>query len=131
MPNTESLKKFVDTMWDAEIVPTLFEYIKIPNKSPSFDKEWEKHGYMEEAVKMFEGWAHKHLDKFPGATLAVERLPGRTPLIFIEVPGTGTDTIMLYGHLDKQPEMKGWFEGFGPWIPLIKDDKLYGRGGAD
>ena len=131
MPNTESLKKFVDAMWDDEIVPTLFEYIKIPNKSPSFDKDWEKHGYMEQAVTMFEGWARRHLDKFPGATLTVERLPGRTPLIFIDIPGTGSDCIMLYGHLDKQPEMKGWFEGFGPWIPLIKDDKLYGRGGAD
>jgi acetylornithine deacetylase/succinyl-diaminopimelate desuccinylase-like protein len=131
MPKPESLKKFVDAMWDDEIVPTLFEYIKIPNKSPNFDKDWEKHGYMEEAVTMFEGWARRHLEKFPGATLTVERLPGRTPLIFIDIPGTGTDCIMLYGHLDKQPEMTGWFEGFGPWIPLIKDDKLYGRGGAD
>lgn len=131
MPNTESLRKFVDTMWDDEIVPTLFEYIKIPNKSPAFDKDWEKHGYMEDAVTMFEGWARRYLEKLPGATLTVERLPGRTPLIFIDVPGTGSDCVLLYGHLDKQPEMKGWFEGFGPWIPLIKDDKLYGRGGAD
>ena len=131
MPDTQSLKNFVDAMWDDEIVPTLFEYIKIPNKSPSFDKDWEKHGYMEQAVTMFEGWARRHLDKFPGATLTVERLPGRTPLIFIDIPGTGSDCVMLYGHLDKQPEMKGWFEGYGPWTPLIKDDKLYGRGGAD
>ncbi|MBX3501113.1 MAG: M20 family metallopeptidase [Alphaproteobacteria bacterium] len=131
MPDTESLKKFVDAMWDDEIVPTLFDYIKIPNKSPSFDKDWEKHGYMDEAVTMFEAWARRHLATFPGATLTVERLPGRTPLIFIDIPGTGSDCVMLYGHLDKQPEMKGWFEGFGPWIPLIKDDKLYGRGGAD
>jgi acetylornithine deacetylase/succinyl-diaminopimelate desuccinylase-like protein len=131
MPDTQSLKTFVDAMWDDEIVPTLFEYIKIPNKSPSFDKDWEKHGYMEQAVTMFEGWARRHLGKFPGATLTVERLPGRTPLIFIDIPGTSSDCVMLYGHLDKQPEMKGWFEGFGPWIPLIKDDKLYGRGGAD
>ncbi|MGE0423359.1 MAG: M20/M25/M40 family metallo-hydrolase [Reyranellaceae bacterium] len=131
MPRPESLKKFVDTMWDDEIVPTLFEYIKIPNKSPSFDKDWEKHGYMEEAVTMFEDWARRHLGTFPGATLTVERLPGRTPLIFIDIPGAGSDCVMLYGHLDKQPEMKGWFDGYGPWIPLIKGDKLYGRGGAD
>ena len=59
------------------------------------------------------------------------RLPGRTPLIFIEVPGDSDDTVLLYGHLDKQPEMKGWAEGMGPWIPVLKGDKLYGRGGAD
>ena len=37
----------------------------------------------------------------------------------------------MYGHLDKQPEMKGWAEGTGPWQPVIKDGKLFGRGGAD
>jgi len=59
------------------------------------------------------------------------QLPGRTPVILIEVPGTTRDTVLLYGHLDKQPEMAGWAEGLGPWIPARKDDKLYGRGGAD
>jgi acetylornithine deacetylase/succinyl-diaminopimelate desuccinylase-like protein len=41
------------------------------------------------------------------------------------------DTVLLYGHLDKQPEMVGWAEGLGPWTPVMKDDKLFGRGGAD
>ena len=63
----------------------------------------------------------------------MERLPGRTPLILIEVPGArrSDDTVLLYGHLDKQPEMTGWAEGKGPWIPVLEGDKLYGRGGAD
>jgi len=39
--------------------------------------------------------------------------------------------VLLYGHLDKQPEMVGWAAGYGPWIPLLEGDKLYGRGGAD
>ena len=39
--------------------------------------------------------------------------------------------VMLYGHLDKQPEMTGWADDLGPWKPVIKGDKLYGRGGAD
>ncbi len=126
------LRKFVDEIWNAEIVPTLVEYIAIPNKSPSFEPNWEKLGHMEKAVELFVAWAEQKLPAL-GATLSVERLPGRTPLIFIDVPGSARDgdTVLLYGHLDKQPEMTGWAEGKGPWIPVIEGDKLYGRGGAD
>jgi acetylornithine deacetylase/succinyl-diaminopimelate desuccinylase-like protein len=124
-------KKLVDQCWDDEIVPTLVEYIKIPNKSPSFDPDWAAHGYMDEAVALFERWARAKLPSLPGATLKVVRLAGRTPVILIDVPGEGEDTVLLYGHLDKQPEMIGWTEGFGPWIPRLEGDKLYGRGGAD
>src|SRR5205085_7591181 len=97
----------------------------------AFDPEWASHGHMEEAVAMFERWARERLSGLPGATLEIVRLPGRTPLILIEVPGNKTDTVLLYGHLDKQPEMVGWLEGYGPWIPRLEGDKLYGRGGAD
>ena len=124
-------KKLVDQCWADEIVPTLVEYIKIPNKSPSFDPDWAAHGYVDEAVAVFERWARAKLPSLPGATLDVVRLPGRTPVILIEVPGEGEDTVLLYGHLDKQPEMVGWTEGLGPWIPRLEGDKLYGRGGAD
>jgi acetylornithine deacetylase/succinyl-diaminopimelate desuccinylase-like protein len=124
-------KKFVDQCWGDEIVPTLFEYIRIPNKSPSFDPDWAAHGYMDEAVALFERWAQAKLPALPGAALEVVRLPGRTPVIFIDVPGPGEDNVLLYGHLDKQPEMTGWAEGYGPWIPRLDNDKLYGRGGAD
>ena len=124
-------RKFVDQCWGDEVVPTLFEYIKIPNKSPSFDPDWAAHGFMEEAVALFERWARAKLSFLPGASLEVVRLPERTPVIVIDVPGEGTDTVLLYGHLDKQPEMVGWAEGYGPWIPRLEGDKLYGRGGAD
>ena len=124
-------RKFVDQCWGDEVVPTLFEYIKIPNKSPSFDPDWAAHGFMEEAVALFESWARAKLSFLPGASLEVVRLPERTPVIVIDVPGEGTDTVLLYGHLDKQPEMVGWAEGYGPWIPRLEGDKLYGRGGAD
>jgi len=122
---------FMERIWDDEIIPALTDYIRIPNKSPAFDADWEKHGYMEEAVEMFSAWAKAKLAAFQGATLEVVRLPGRTPLIFIEVPGTADGTVLMYGHLDKQPEMVGWDEGYGPWEPKLKDGKLYGRGGAD
>jgi acetylornithine deacetylase/succinyl-diaminopimelate desuccinylase-like protein len=126
-----SLRKFVDTIWNDEIVPTLTEYIAIPNKSPSFEPDWAKLGHMDKAVDLFVAWAEKKLPAL-NATLSVERLPGRTPLIFIDVPGAKSDdTVLLYGHLDKQPEMTGWSDGKGPWVPVLEGDKLYGRGGAD
>jgi acetylornithine deacetylase/succinyl-diaminopimelate desuccinylase-like protein len=128
-------QKHIDQCWGDEIVPTLAEYIKIPNKSPAFDPDWAAHGYMDEAVLLFERWARAKLPALPGATLDIIRLPGRTPVILIDVPGDGpdgdTDTVLLYGHLDKQPEMTGWTDGFGPWLPRLDGDKLYGRGGAD
>src|ERR1700720_595526 len=124
-------KNLVDQCWGDEIVPTLVEYIKIPTKSPSFDPDWAAHGNMDEAVTLFQRWAQAKLPSLPGATLEVVRLPGRTPVILIDVPGEGEDTVLLYGHLDKQPEMVGWTEGFGPWIPRLEGNKLYGRGGAD
>jgi acetylornithine deacetylase/succinyl-diaminopimelate desuccinylase-like protein len=131
MLDSGRLRRFVDQCWGDAIVPTLVDYIRIPNKSPAFDPDWASHGHMEEAVRLFEGWARDRLALLPGATLEVVRLPDRTPLILIEVPGNSADTVLLYGHLDKQPEMVGWLDGYGPWTPRLDGDKLYGRGGAD
>jgi acetylornithine deacetylase/succinyl-diaminopimelate desuccinylase-like protein len=125
-------QKFIDEIWGDSIVPELVEYVKIPNKSPHFDPDWEANGYMDDAVRQIEAWCRKQ--DIPGMSVEVVRLPGRTPLIFMEIPGTDADdedTILLYGHLDKQPEMTGWADGLGPWKPVIMDGKLYGRGGAD
>ena len=123
---------FVGAAWDKSIVPALTEYIRIPNKSPAYDADWQKHGHMDRAVKLIEGWCRSR--EIEGMKLEVVRLPDRTPVIFMEIPGTNgksDDTVLLYGHLDKQPEMTGWNAGLGPWEPVMKGDKLYGRGGAD
>jgi len=127
--NTAETRRFVDETWDRSIVPTLVEYVKIPNKSPSFDANWAEHGHMDRAAALAERWCREQ--DLPGMKLEVARLPGRTPLLFIEVPGDVDDTVLLYGHLDKQPEFTGWAEGLGPWMPVIRDGRLYGRGGAD
>ena len=119
--------------WDREIVPQLVEYIRVPAKSPHFDPAWEANGHIEKVIRQAEAWARAQPVK--GLAVEIVRLPGRTPLLFFEVPasgGAGGDrTVLLYGHLDKQPEMVGWREGFGPWVPVMEDGKLYGRGGAD
>jgi acetylornithine deacetylase/succinyl-diaminopimelate desuccinylase-like protein len=131
MMDVTRTRRFVDQCWGDDIVPALIEYIRIPNKSPAFDPDWSVHGYMDEAVALFERWARSKLPLLPGATLEIVRLPGRTPVIVIDIPGEGKDPVLLYGHLDKQPEMTGWAAGYGPWIPRLEGDKLYGRGGAD
>jgi acetylornithine deacetylase/succinyl-diaminopimelate desuccinylase-like protein len=118
-----------DRIWEEEIVPAITDYIRIPCKSPSFDREWREHGHMDRAVALIESWCRKQ--PLPGLTVEVVRLEGRTPVILMELPGKGDDTVLLYGHLDKQPEMIGWAEGKGPWDPVREGDKLYGRGGAD
>ena len=127
--NHKLLFNTVDTFWDKKIIPVLTEYIKIPNKSPSFDPEWEKHGHMDRVLNLALDWANEN--KPDGSTVTIERTPGRTPIIMVDVPGTKDGNILMYGHLDKQPEMDGWEDGLGPWTPVLKNDKLYGRGGAD
>jgi len=119
--------------WDEAIVPALVDYIRIPAKSPHFDAEWAKRGHIDAAVALAAEWCRRHA--IEGMALEVLRLEGRTPVLFVDVPaakgGEGAGTVLLYGHLDKQPEMSGWAEGLGPWTPVIRDGKLYGRGGAD
>jgi acetylornithine deacetylase/succinyl-diaminopimelate desuccinylase-like protein len=131
MTDAARLQGFIDHLWDDAVTPTLVDYIRIPNKSPAFDPDWAAHGHMDRATALLEAWARERIPALPGATLEVVRLDGRTPVILIEVPGEVDDTVLLYGHLDKQPEMHGWSEGLGPWEPVIRGDRLYGRGGAD
>lgn len=127
--DSAKVREFVSGMWDDSIIPELCEYIKIPNKSPLFDPDWEKNGFMDEAVALMERWCLSQPIK--GMKVEVARLPGRTPLLFCEIPGDCEETVLLYGHLDKQPEFSGWRDGLEPWKPVIRDGKLYGRGGAD
>jgi acetylornithine deacetylase/succinyl-diaminopimelate desuccinylase-like protein len=127
-----TLRDFVERKWNDEIVPALTDYIAVPAKSPAFDPDWQQHGYIERVVTEAAKWAETQPVR--GLKLEVVRLPGRTPVIFFESPATrsgSTETIVLYGHLDKQPEFAGWRNDLGPWTPKLEDGKLYGRGGAD
>ena len=126
---SENTRQFLDRFWEEEILPSLTAYIAVPNVSVMFDAEWEAHGHMETALEMGRAFMQKHAPE--DATLHVGRIPGRTPLLLLDCPGTAEGTILMYGHLDKQPEMVGWREGLGPWSPVREGDRLYGRGGAD
>jgi acetylornithine deacetylase/succinyl-diaminopimelate desuccinylase-like protein len=127
---TSQLSAYVNTFWEQEILPTLHEYIRIPNESPLFDPDWQAHGHMQRAVALVAEWIRRQ--NLPGATLEVLQDGDRTPLLLLEFPGTIGDTVLLYGHLDKQPPMVGWREGLGPWTPYLDaEGRLYGRGAGD
>jgi acetylornithine deacetylase/succinyl-diaminopimelate desuccinylase-like protein len=120
----------IEARWATSIVPALCEYVRIPNKSPAFDPAWEANGHMQRAVRLLEQWARDA--GIAGLVTEIVTLPGRTPLLFGEIPASGAaGTVLLYGHYDKQPEFDGWREGLGPWEPVLRDGRLYGRGGAD
>jgi acetylornithine deacetylase/succinyl-diaminopimelate desuccinylase-like protein len=132
MPVTEATARAIDEEFERSVVPTLFDYIRIPNQSPHFDREWRSKGHMDRAVELLSNWARERLPA--DTTLEVVRLGDRTPVVFIDVPATGGpegDAVLFYGHLDKQPPMTGWREGLGPWTPVREGDRLYGRGSAD
>ena len=127
--NKKELETSISKFWDDSILPTLIEYIKIPNKSPSFDPDWKENGHMDRVLSMATVWAKEHMPE--DAELIIKETPGRTPIILIDIPGEKDGNILMYGHLDKQPEMEGWDSDLGPWTPVIKENKLFGRGGAD
>ena len=122
----------VTSQWDDDIVGQLTDYIAIPAKSPAFDSDWAQHGHIDTVVRNAASWVEAQ--KVEGLTLEIVRLEGRTPVLFFEIPATranSTQTVLMYGHLDKQPEFTGWRSDLGPWTPKYEDGKLYGRGGAD
>jgi acetylornithine deacetylase/succinyl-diaminopimelate desuccinylase-like protein len=127
--NSAALRQFIENSWRTSIVERLQAYVRIPNKSPAFDPDWERHGYMDQAVELMAQWCRAQA--VPRMSVEVRRLPGMTPLLLVDIPGELSECVLLYGHLDKQPEFTGWLPGLGPWEPVIRDGKLYGRGAAD
>lgn len=142
--DAQTLQTQVDAAWQDRIVPELLRYIAVPAKSPMFDPDWAAHGLLDRVLRDAADWVRAQ--QVPGLQLEVLRLNDaqgrpRTPVLFFEVPASeGRDgtpapasgqTVLMYGHLDKQPEFSGWRSDLGPWTPKIDDGKLYGRGGAD
>jgi acetylornithine deacetylase/succinyl-diaminopimelate desuccinylase-like protein len=132
----DQLTRTVARTWDEAVLPALEAFIAIPNVSPAFDAGWADAGHMDDAVELVAGWCRAR--PVAGIEVSVHRLPGRTPVVVCDIPAFGggstggaDDTVLLYGHLDKQPPMSGWLDGLGPWTPVRRGDRLYGRGGAD
>jgi acetylornithine deacetylase/succinyl-diaminopimelate desuccinylase-like protein len=128
-----TLNSTVTRLWDTEILPSLSDLVAIPALSPVFDPAWAQNGHLDDAAAHVSKWVSDR--NLPGVTLETIRLDGRTPLVVVDIPATpgaeGAGTVVLYGHLDKQPPVGGWADGLGPWTPVIRDGRLYGRGAAD
>lgn len=121
--------RYIEDLWQQSILHRLTDYIRIPAKSPHFDPDWAAHGHIDEAMALVERWCLEQA--VAGMTVEVVRLDGRTPVLLIDIPGSGEGSVLLYGHLDKQPEMTGWDVDKGPWRPVLSGERLFGRGGAD
>ncbi len=133
--NAETALRDVTQAWDSKILKELTQYIEIPAKSPAFDSSWETNGYLDTVLRQTAAWIEAQ--KVAGLSLEIIRLPGRTPVLYFDIPATRAQsegsgqTVLMYGHLDKQPEFSGWRNDLGPWTPKYEEGKLYGRGGAD
>lgn len=125
------LSAFIETQWAARVMDPLLEYITIPCESPAFDPAWAEHGHIDRAATLLADWARAQLGGAAGASVEVIRLEGRTPVVFVDIPGDAGDPVLIYGHMDKQPPMEPWAKGRTAWVPSLEGDRLYGRGGAD
>lgn len=132
MDHTE-VHRAVAAGWDSSALPSLVEFVKVPALSPGFDASWAETGHLRAAVEHVRDWIASR--DLPGARLEILELAGRAPLLMVDLPATADaaaqGTVILYGHLDKQPAQGGWSEGLGPWQPVVRDGRLYGRGTAD
>jgi acetylornithine deacetylase/succinyl-diaminopimelate desuccinylase-like protein len=127
--DTQRLSRFVARVWDDSILPALSAYIRIPNQSPAFDPDWQENGHMERAAQLLLSWVEAL--QAPGVEAKLLRLPGRAPLLWVEVDGQNDDRVLMYGHFDKQPAFEGWQPGLSAWQPVLRGRRLYGRGSAD
>jgi hypothetical protein len=85
--DVERLIATTEHVWNESAIPALCDYIRIPNKSPMFDARWRENGHMDRAVELIDAWCRRHAP--PGTSFEVVRLEGRTPLLFMELAGTG------------------------------------------
>ena len=130
LPPADELRTQLAERWDTEVLPTLCAYTRIPCLSPSYEADWEQTGHLERATELLASWCRSR--SVPGLEVEINRLEGRTPLLVIEAPGNGpAGTVVIYGHLDKQPPMGDWHPGLAPFEPVLRGDRLYGRGTAD
>ena len=124
---------FVDHQFETEVFPTLAAYTAIPCLSPAFDAAWESNGALLRAAALLGEWCARR----PLASHRVEvlELEGRSPLLLVEVaataPALADSTVLIYGHLDKQPPLGEWRQGLGPYVAVREGDRLYGRGTVD
>ena len=120
--NTIEALRQVSAQSDDDIFGQLSDDIAIPAKSPMFDPDWAQHGYIDTVVRNAFEWMQAQ--QVPGLSVEIIRLERRTPVLFFELAAShgnaetiaahanairvSSQTVLVYGHLDKQPEFTGW-----------------------
>ena len=85
---SDGVQGFIDEVWERDVMPTLLDYIRIPNVSQVFEANWEELGHMERAVTLLADWAKAR--PVEGMQFEIHRLEGRSPVLFAEIPPAGT-----------------------------------------
>ena len=131
MVDIPSLQSRITKSIDEEIIPKLMDYIRVPSLSPLYDPFWESNGLMAAAQEILLSYMLSL--NLKGYTHDLLKEPGLPWLFYGEVSATDPSlgTILIYGHMDKQPHFPDWIAGTDNTQPALIDDKLYGRGGAD
>lgn len=126
-----AVRHSVNSDWDNTILPALSAYIEVPNQSPDYDLEWKSNGLMEKAFNIQIEWMKSQ--NLKGMHYEYIHNNGRTPFLFVDIAASSPTkhTVLMYGHMDKQPPLRPWSDGLDPHKAVIRDNKLYGRGGAD
>ena len=131
--NPTTLREAVEKSWAEDVLESLSGLVAIPAVSPAYDADWERHGHLRAATEHVRAWAESVA--LPGVQAEIVSLAGRAPLLVVEVPATANasaeGTVLMYGHLDKQPPLGDWGPGLDPWTPVRRDGRLYGRGAVD
>ncbi len=148
----------INEMWQAApgrestIIRSLRDIIAVPNLSPAFVRgdAWlpETETMVALLVSSVEALKKEWAGRCRTDDITLRVYGGKdapvggkllTPVLLVEVPafaGAGAaparkDSVLLYGHMDKQPPGTGWQPDLPPYNAVIKDEKMYGRGGAD
>ena len=127
----DRISEIIEASWRGETLEALKAFVRLPAKNRVFDPDWEKNGWLVRAVEDAARWGRQ---RFPKGRFEILYRPGLTPVLVFDLPAEGGHTgrpAFFYGHFDKQPETEGWAEGLGPWEPVVRDGRLYGRGTSD
>jgi acetylornithine deacetylase/succinyl-diaminopimelate desuccinylase-like protein len=105
--------------------------VRIPSLNPNYDPEWRKNGALLKQCEHMAAFASSK--ELKGCSIHPLRDGDRTPFLIIVIEAsegnTTTNSVLMYGHMDKQPFGEGW--KYPPTEPVIEGGKLFGRGSSD
>ena len=118
----EELFRYVDDNHET-FIAQLQDLLRLESISADPDKE--------DACLATAAWLAEHLRGLGLAHVEVVPTTGK-PLVLAEHPGpAGAPTVLIYGHYDVQPVDPLELWDSPPFVPVIKDGRIWGRGTTD